>query len=129
MIAQYGAAALVVRGEDRSAHPASVDSIPTSGLQEDYNAMAASRPEGAARGRCSRGRSSRSSSCWRRRRWTSGRRWRRDGGAPRPARAVRQRIAPLDRDRYLKADLNAALALCEEGPVLEAVEAAIGPLK
>ncbi|MGH6630897.1 MAG: HAL/PAL/TAL family ammonia-lyase, partial [Burkholderiales bacterium] len=40
MIAQYVAAALV--GETKTlAHPASADSIPTSGLQEDYNAMGA----------------------------------------------------------------------------------------
>ena len=43
--------------------------------------------------------------------------------------AVRARIAPLDRDRYLKADLDAARALCEEGAVLAAVEGAIGPLE
>jgi histidine ammonia-lyase len=43
--------------------------------------------------------------------------------------AVRARIAPLDRDRYLKADLDAALELCEEGAVLAAVEAAIGALE
>ena len=35
----------------------------------------------------------------------------------------------VDRDRYLKADLDAALELCEEGAVLAAVEAAIGPLE
>src|SRR6185503_4418344 len=40
MIAQYVAAALVSEARVL-AHPASVDSIPTSGLQEDYNAMAA----------------------------------------------------------------------------------------
>ncbi|MGH7389449.1 MAG: histidine ammonia-lyase, partial [Candidatus Rokuibacteriota bacterium] len=40
MIAQYVAAALVAECK-RLAQPASVDSIPASGLQEDYNAMAA----------------------------------------------------------------------------------------
>ena len=43
--------------------------------------------------------------------------------------AVRAQIAPLDRDRYLKADLDAALELCESGAVLSAVEAAVGPLE
>ncbi|HET7341259.1 MAG TPA: histidine ammonia-lyase, partial [Methylomirabilota bacterium] len=40
MIAQYTAAALVAEVKTL-AHPAAVDSIPTSGLQEDYNAMGA----------------------------------------------------------------------------------------
>ena len=40
MIAQYVAAALASELKTL-AHPASVDSIPTSGLQEDYNAMGA----------------------------------------------------------------------------------------
>ena len=43
--------------------------------------------------------------------------------------AVRAQITPLDRDRYLKADLDAALELCESGAVLAAVEAAVGPLE
>ena len=43
--------------------------------------------------------------------------------------AVRRRIPPLAGDRYLKADLDAARALAEEGSVLAAVEAAIGPLE
>jgi histidine ammonia-lyase len=42
--------------------------------------------------------------------------------------AVRGRIAALDEDRYLKADLDAAEALLEEGALLRAVEAAVGPL-
>jgi histidine ammonia-lyase len=42
--------------------------------------------------------------------------------------AVRRRIAPLDEDRYLKADLEAAIGLVEEGVVLAAVEEALGPL-
>jgi histidine ammonia-lyase len=68
MIAQYVAAALV--SELRTlAHPASVDSIPTSGLQEDYNAMGA----GA---RCSG-----SSCCWRPRPSTVARPSRRAGEA------------------------------------------------
>src|SRR5207249_627800 len=40
MLAQYVAAALVAEVKTL-AHPASVDSIPTSGLQEDYNSMGA----------------------------------------------------------------------------------------
>jgi len=40
MIAQYGAAALASELRTQAV-PASVESIPTSGLQEDYNSMAA----------------------------------------------------------------------------------------
>ncbi|HEU5195098.1 MAG TPA: aromatic amino acid lyase, partial [Methylomirabilota bacterium] len=51
------------------------------------------------------------------------------GRGSRAAReAVRRRIRPLQDDRYLKADLDAALALAEDGSVLAAAEAAVGPL-
>jgi len=42
--------------------------------------------------------------------------------------AVRRRIAPLADDRYLKPDLDAALALAEDGSVVAAAEAAAGTL-
>ena len=50
----------------------------------------------------------------------------RGSGAARAA--VRARIPALDGDRYLKGDLDAALALCEDGTVLAAAEAAAGRL-
>ena len=43
--------------------------------------------------------------------------------------AIRRRIAPLADDRYLKADLDAALALVEDGSVLAAAESAAGALE
>jgi histidine ammonia-lyase len=42
--------------------------------------------------------------------------------------AIRRRIPPLDQDRYLKTDLDAAVGLVEQGVVLAAVEEALGPL-
>jgi histidine ammonia-lyase len=127
MIAQYTAAALVADLKTL-AHPAAIDSVPTSGLQEDYNAMGA----GAAlkvrravttvrqvlaielllaaqaldlRAPLVPGRGSRAAHG-----------------------AVRARVPALADDRYLKADLDAALALVEEGSVLAAAERAVGPL-
>jgi histidine ammonia-lyase len=41
---------------------------------------------------------------------------------------VRAHVPALTDDRYLKADLDAALAVCVDGAVLAAVEAAVGPL-
>ena len=53
----------------------------------------------------------------------------RHGRGSRAARdAVRRRIPPLAGDRYLKTDLDAALALAEDGSVLAATEAAVGAL-
>ena len=43
-------------------------------------------------------------------------------------RAVRARVPALGADRYLKGDIDAALAVCADGSVLAAVEAAVGPL-
>jgi histidine ammonia-lyase len=127
MIAQYVAAALVA--ELRTlASPASVESIPTSGLQEDYNAMAAGSALKARRAVALTRQvlaielllAAQALDC---------RAPLRPGRGCAAARdAVRGRIDALDRDRYLKADLDAARQLCEDGIVLAAVEAAIGGL-
>ena len=128
MIAQYVAAALV--GElKRLAQPASVDSIPASGLQEDYNAMAA----GSALKARTAVRHARqvlaielllaAQALDFRAPLAPGR------GSAAAREAVRRRIAPLAGDRYLKADLDQTLALAEDGSVLAAVESAIGALE
>jgi histidine ammonia-lyase len=127
MIAQYVAAALTSECK-RWAQPASVDSIPTSGYQEDYNAMAA----GAALKARAAVRAVRqvlaielllaSQALDLRAPLRPGR------GSAAARDAVRRHIAPLDEDRYLKADLDAAAHLVEEGVVLAAVEEALGPL-
>lgn len=128
MIAQYVAAALVSELK-RLAQPASVDSIPASGLQEDYNAMAAGS---ALKVRTAVGHVRHvlaielllaAQALDFRAPLAPGR------GSAAARDAVRRRIAPLVGDRYLKADLDQALALAEDGSVLTAVESAIGPLE
>jgi histidine ammonia-lyase len=127
MIAQYTAAALVV--ENRLlAHPASVDTIPTSGMQEDHVSMG----------------------------WTAARKLRRSLTnlrsiiavelmcaahglslraplTPAPATGailelIRTRVAGPGRDRPLAADLAAVEELVASGAVLAAAEDAAGPL-
>jgi histidine ammonia-lyase len=128
MIAQYTAAALASECKTWS-HPAGVDSIPTSGLQEDYNSMGA----GAALKARQLLRNVRqvlaielllaAQALDLRRPLTSG------AGSRAAHAAVRARVPHLDADRFLHADLAAALDLVTEGTVLAAVEAAIGRLR
>lgn len=127
MIAQYVAAALVADVR-LLAHPASVDSIPTSGLQEDYNAMAAAsalklrRALAAARQVIAIELLLAAQALDLRAPLSAGR------GSAAAHAAVRSMISPLTADRYLKADLDAALSLVLDGRVLVAVERAVGPL-
>ena len=127
MIAQYTAAALVAELKTL-AHPASIDSIPTSGLQEDYNAMGAGaalkarRAVGLARQVLAIELLLAAQALDLRAPLVPGR------GSRAARDAVRRRITPLTGDRYLKADLDAALALAEDGSVVAAAEAAAGPL-
>lgn len=128
MLAQYQAAALASEVKTL-AHPASADSIPTSGNQEDFVPMGAAavrkcrevltRVRGvlaiegvcAAQGLDLRGPL-------------------RPGRGSAAARAaVRTRVPPLEDDRAIHADLAAGLALVEDGSLLDAVEAAVGPLE
>ncbi len=127
MIAQYVAAALVAECK-RLAQPASVDSIPASGLQEDYNAMAAGS---ALKARAALGHARQvlaielllaAQALDLRAPLAPGR------GSAAARDAVRRRIPPLVEDRYLHADLAAALALVEDGSVLATAEAAVGAL-
>lgn len=127
MLSQYTAAALVADCKIL-AHPASVDSIPTSGNQEDHVSMG----------------------------WGAGLKLRRvianarrvlgvealcaaqaiDLRAPlRPGAAVaaalarlRRDVPALDADHYLAPDMDAAAALVESGELVAAAEHAVGPL-
>src|SRR5512132_1079501 len=127
MLTQYTAAALVAECKVL-AHPASVDSIPTSGNQEDHVSMG----------------------------WTAGLKLRRvtanvrralaiealcaaqaiDLRAPlRPGAAVaavldrvRERVPALDSDRYLAPDLAALERLVADGTLVAAAEEVVGPL-
>src|SRR6266571_5825024 len=128
MLTQYTAAALVSDCKIL-AHPASVDSIPTSGNQEDHVSMG----------------------------WTAGLKLRRvlanlrrtlgiealcaaqaiDLRAPlQPGAAVagalarlRREVPRLDSDRYLAPDMDAAAVLVERGELVAAAEQAVGPLR
>ena len=125
MIAQYVAAALASELKTL-AHPASVDSIPTSGLQEDYNSMGAGSALKVRRAVVNVRQilaielllAAQALDC--RAPLEPGR------GSAAARSAVRRRVPRLDADRYLKADLDGALAACND--VLAAAEAAAGPL-
>jgi len=128
MIAQYVAAALVA--ELRTlAMPASAESVPTSGLQEDYNSMAAGsalkarRAAGLARQVLAIEVLLAAQALDFRAPLAPGR------GSAAARDAVRSRIPRLEADRYLKGDLDAALELCEADTVVAAVETVIGPLE
>ena len=127
MIAQYVAAALV--SDCRVlCHPASADSVPTSGLQEDYNSMGAGAAL-KARQVLERARQVLAIELLVASQALHLRAPLLPGAGSRAALvAVRRRIPPLDADRYLKADLDAALDLCRDGSVLAAVEGAVGRL-
>jgi histidine ammonia-lyase len=128
MIAQYVAAALAA--ELRTlAMPASAESVPTSGLQEDYNSMAAGsalkarRAAGLARQVLAIEALLAAQALDFRAPLAPGR------GSAAARDAVRTRVPRLDADRYLKADLDAALALCEADTIVASVERVIGPLE
>jgi histidine ammonia-lyase len=128
MIAQYVAAALVA--ELRTlAMPASAESVPTSGLQEDFNSMAAGsalkarRAAGLARQVLAIEVLLAAQALDFRAPLAPGR------GSAAARDAVRSRVPRLEADRYLKADLDAALALCEADTVVAAVEKVVGPLE
>ena len=121
MIAQYTAAALVA--ENRIlCHPASVDSIPTSGDQEDHVSMGMTAAlkllgrDAPTRRRSSASRRSarrRQSTCWRR----SGPAWARRRGYE----LVRGLAEQLVEDRYLAPEIERVAEAVEEGRFAEIV--------
>jgi histidine ammonia-lyase len=127
MIAQYVAAGLVSECKGLS-HPASVDSIPTSGSLEDYNSMGA----GAALKARQITRHLRqvlaiellvaAQALDLRSPLVAG------AGSRAAHVALRGAVPSLDLDRFLAADLAAALAVVESGALEAAVEDAVGPL-
>jgi histidine ammonia-lyase len=128
MLAQYQAAGLASDLKPL-AHPASADSIPTSASQEDFVPMGAAAVRkcrevlarvGAILGIeavCA------AQALDLRAPLTPGR------GTAAAHAAVRARVAPLTDDRAIHSDLTAALALIENGQLLAAVEAVVGPLE
>ena len=134
MVAQYTAAGLVSENKVL-AHPASVDSIPTSANQEDHNSMGsigalkvwqvlrnvqtviAIETLVAAQG-IEFSRIHPSS----RKVMKAGR------GVEAAYRAVRKHIARLENDRPLHGDIERSLQLLRDGALLDAVEKVTGPL-
>jgi histidine ammonia-lyase len=127
MLVQYTAAALV--SESKSlAHPASVDSIPSSAGQEDHVSMGMTSARhardclanaeavialevlGAAQGIDLR------------------KPLKPAAGTAAALAAVREAVPFLDGDRQLKPDVDAAIELVRSGALVEAVEASIGAL-
>lgn len=127
MISQYTAASLVSENKVL-AHPASVDSIPTSANQEDHVSMGATSARQA-------------------RMILENARWviaiefvvsaqalefhkplSPGPGVQSALEAIRRVVPPLDADRLLTPDIEAVRALMESGAIRQAVEAVVGPL-
>jgi histidine ammonia-lyase len=127
MIAQVAAASLASENKVL-AHPASVDTIPTSANQEDHVSMGMSAAR-KARAVCANVEHILAIEylCA-----AQAREFHTElepgKGALAAYRLLRSRIPPLDRDRYLKADIDVAHELILSGALLAAVEGAVGPL-
>ncbi len=127
MIAQVTAAALA--SESKSlAHPASVDTIPTSANQEDHVSMGvtAARKARAIADNLERVLAIELLCA------AQAREFHRElsagDGAEAAYRTLRARVAPLAEDRYLAPDLEAARRLVAGGALVAEVERAVGPL-
>jgi histidine ammonia-lyase len=128
MIAQYTAAALVSENKVL-AHPACVDSIPTSANKEDHVSMGTisarkcreivRNAENVAAIELLCGAQAMDL-------FTNARP---GAGTLAAYRAVRERISHLDRDRVLAADIAAVVELIRGGRIISAVTDAVGPLK
>ncbi len=134
MIAQYTAASLVSENKIL-AHPASVDSIPTSANQEDHNSMGS-----IAAQKCHRV----LENVWRvaaielliscqaidfaRKIGGNGRNLKCGAGTEAVYTVVRGKIKHLHKDRILHRDIEAALALLKSGEVVHAAERGAGKL-
>jgi histidine ammonia-lyase len=127
MLVQVLAAALV--SENKSlAHPASVDSIPTSANREDHVAMA---PTAARKARAVVTNAMRVLACevlCAAQGLEFHRPLRPARGVEAAWRHVRERVPPLERDRTLHRDLAAVEEMIESGSLLSAVTSACGEL-
>jgi histidine ammonia-lyase len=128
MIAQYTAASLV--SENKAfAHPASVDSIPTSANQEDHNSMGSI----AARKAWQVMRNAEQVAAIELMTAAQALEFHRPkafgGGTEAAFTAIRAVIPRLDDDRFLHADIVRAIDLVREDTVVEAVERVVGTLE
>ena len=128
MIAQVAAAALASENKVH-AHPASVDTVPTSANQEDHVSM------GVTAARKARVILENTEQVLAIELLCAGqaREFRPELRAGKGAQALhehlREHVAPLFRDRYAHADLQAACAIVRDGSALAAVEGKAGRLK
>ena len=133
MVAQYTAASIVSENKVL-AHPASVDSIPTSANQEDHNSMGSISAQKAYRVL----KNVQTIIAIEQMVACQGLDFSRETGGAHPLKlgegtqaaydCIRQHIRHLDRDRVLYDDIQASLNLLTRGDVLRAVESAVGPL-
>ena len=128
MIAQVTAAALVSENKTL-AHPASVDSIPTSANKEDYVSMGAYAAR-KADDVCQNALTVLAVE------FLCAAQALEFGGDLRPGRGVaaarrviREHVAPLERDRPQTPDIESIAKLILDGDILRAVEDAVGPLE
>ncbi|HET6201965.1 MAG TPA: histidine ammonia-lyase [Planctomycetota bacterium] len=128
MVPQVVAAAIVSEGKTL-AHPASVDSIPTSAAREDFVPMSLWAARKARRLAENAGKvlGIEALCAAQAREFTTGLRAGR--GAEAACAAVRTRVAPLGEDRLLAPDVEAAADLVASGALVEAVEREVGPLE
>jgi histidine ammonia-lyase len=128
MLVQYTAASLV--SEMKSiAHPASIDSIPSSAGQEDHVSMGMTSAR-HARDCVDHAEIVVGLEAFAAAQGLDLRRPLKPGPGPTAAlAAVRERVPFLEADRRLKPELDEVVELVESGGLLEAVEAAVGPLE
>ncbi len=127
MIVQVSAAALASENKSLS-HPASVDTIPTSANQEDHVSMGVTAARKAL-AVCENVEAILAME------WMCGaqaREFHRELRAGRGVEAayacLRRRVEPLGADRWMHADIQAAIELVQKGQLVAAVEGAVGPL-
>ena len=129
MIAQYTQAAIVSEMK-RLAVPSSVDSIPSSAMQEDHVSMGWSRrAQAAPRRRRAHPRAGGRAAHRRARRCSCGRRWSPPPPPARSSQALRRTTPGPGTDRYLAPEIEAAVAFVASGAAVAAAESVTGPLR
>lgn len=127
MIAQYTAAALVSENKVL-AHPASVDSIPTSANKEDHVSMGTIAARKAAEVVANSQRVLAIELLCAAQALDLFTDMRAGQGTQAAYQTIRERIPHLDRDRFLSRDMEEALILLRSGEILHRVQRAVGPL-
>ncbi len=128
MLVQYTAASLVSESK-WLAHPASVDSIPSSAGQEDHVSMGMTSAR-HARECVANAEVAVALEAFAAAQGMDLRQPLRPAPGTAAARdAIRQLIPFIDEDRALKPDIDAVIEVVQSGTLLEAVESAVGPLQ